>query len=186
MSPSASDPNLLAVLQVSLLLAFLITTGALMTLALRGRLRVRPIRFSWYGGGPVILWPGAFLFVVLVLTVYAAFEHDYRLLSLGAGYTVGALCWCLAVRMSQAILVTDEQLIRSLYDPGEILVWREVEDFFVTPDGRKNQYVFFFREATGQRGRFEVAVPVSQDLRFRKLVSRLVEHRDMHSIAAYG
>ncbi|MEZ4700455.1 MAG: hypothetical protein R2834_09000 [Rhodothermales bacterium] len=178
---------MLAVLQMSLLVAFLLATGALMTLAALNRLRVRPIRFSWYRGRSFIFWPGGFLFVVLILTVYAAFEQDYRLMGLGLGYTLGALCWCLAVRMSCAVMVTDFRLIRSLGDPRDVLDWQRVEDFFVTAGERSQQYVFFFRDDYGQRMRFELDVPRAHEERFRKLVSRLVENRDMHTIAqAFG
>jgi hypothetical protein len=183
MNASASLPNVLPVVQALLLLAFLSTTGALMTISVANRLRIRPIRFSWYGGRPFIFWPGAFLFVVLVLTVYAAFEQDYRLMGLGGGYTLGALFWCLAIRMSRAVLVTDRGLIRSISSPRDVLDWNAVEDFFVLERQRTHQYVFFFRNGEGRRLRFELDVPDEHEARFRKLVSRFVENRDMSSIA---
>ncbi len=187
MIPSAFIPNVLAVLQVTLLVSFLVATGALMAISVTNRLRVRPIRFSWYGGRSFFFWPGGFLFIVLVLTVYAAFEEDYRLMGLGSGYTLGALSWCLAVRMSRAVLVTDYRLIRSIHDCRDTLEWGRVEDFFVTPGDRSNQYVFFYRDDDGRRSRFELVVPRAHEDRFRKLVTRLVENRDTQPIErAFG
>ena len=145
------------------------------------RVRIRPVRLMWYAGifRHGYVWSIGFLMLVIGGIFYAGFVKDGIYLYLGLGYLVGAVFWCVAMRLSSATIVTDFALIRQNGKAGRILSWSQVSDFFVRREGKRWLYVFFYLDENGLRSRFEVRVPEAYRHVFQRMVHQHVERGKM-------
>ena len=168
-------------IHIALLATFVLVTSGLMVAAVLDRMRVRPVRLMWYSRA--ILsgygWSVVFLALIVGVIIYAGVVRDDLYLYLGIGYLIGAICWCAALRLSSATVVTDFALIRNAGRSANVLTWSQVVDFFVRREGNKLLYVFFYLDADGRRSRFEIQVPQAYHSIFNRMVYQYVEKNKM-------
>ncbi len=164
---------------ILLLLLFVGVTSALMAGSMINRVRIQPVRMIWYRRG---IWSGlgwSTLFLVLFLSavVYAGIVDNSFYLFLGLGYLAGGVCWCVAMRLSSATIITDFAVVRNTSTCGNVLCWNQVVDFFVHDKGKMLKYTFLYINQEGIHERFEVQVPRAYQHMFNRMVYRCVEKR---------
>ena len=109
-----------------------------MTGAVKSRMRVQPVRMIWYRQGMFsgVHWPMLFMTIFLGAVIYAGIVDNSFYLFLGIGYLAGGICWCVAMRLSAATIVTDFVIIRNMSSCDNVLCWSQVIDFLCTTKGR--------------------------------------------------
>ena len=153
------------------------------------RMRVTGVRIVWHRPWFVgrASWPAAFMLLMAVGLFYAFFASRILAANLLLGYLAGAICWCTAIRLSRAVLVTSDLLVTRLGKPDGYLYWRQVSDYFIVHMGRYSKAVFLFNNSDGTRSRLELKVPAEQVHHFSQLVNRFVDKRHLSQPAkAYG
>lgn len=153
----------------------------LMATAVADRVRIRPIRLMWYNRTFKAGYIASILFQCVVLggIVYAGIVRDLMYLYLGLGYLAGSICWCAAMRLSSATLITDFVIVRHAGHTRSTICWSQVVDFFVRPEGNKMLYVFLYTGEHGERSRFELRVPKAYRHVFERMVYQNVEKKRM-------
>ncbi|MEM8488587.1 MAG: hypothetical protein AAF564_23770 [Bacteroidota bacterium] len=143
------------------------------------RMRVQPVRMIWYRRGVFsgVRWPGLFMAIFLGAVIYAGIVDSSFYLFLGLGYLAGGVCWCVAMRLSAATIVTDFVIIRNMSSCGNVLCWNQVVDFFVREKGAALQYTFLYVDDEGCHARFDVEVPHTYNRIFNRMVSRSIEKK---------
>jgi hypothetical protein len=175
-----AEIEILRLLQVALLLAFLGVTGLFLTLSIVNRRRMDRVLVSVPVGGVFGVPISPILFVAVLLCVLVAGILAGSSVSplLIFGYIVGAILWGVATQLSTSIRVFDFGIVRGLIDRNAYLPWSRVEDYFVRDPGRRcTVYVFLFRDETGRQRRFEVRVPRSHLVEFSEVVDDILESR---------
>jgi len=174
---------------ILLLTVFVIVTSVLMVAAVMNRLRIRPIRMMWHGQGFLqgYGWSSLFLMIVVVIVTYAGMVENQLYLYLGLGYLTGGICWCAAMRLSSATLVTDYAVFRNTNKMNCALGWSQVVDFFVQERKGRTHYIFLYVDDEGRQRRFEVPVPRAYQAMFNAMVHRhVVQHTLSSPERAYG
>lgn len=172
-----------------MLLLFISVTSVLMVAAVINRMRVQPVRMIWYRRGVFsgLGWSTLFLFIFVGAIIYAGVLEQRFYLVLGLGYLIGGVCWCVAMRLSSATIITDFAVIRNTSTCGNVLCWNQVADFFVHDKGHVLQYTFLYTNNEGTHARFEVEVPRAYHRFFNRMVYRCVERKKSFMPAqAYG
>ena len=168
---------------------FVSVTTVLMAGAIINRLRIQPIRMIWYGQGfrSGFGWSTLFLGIFLAAVVYAGIAENSFYLFLGIGYLAGGICWCVAMRLSSASIVTDFAVIRNMSSCGNAMCWNQVVDYFVHDRGKSLQYTFLYVNRDGAHARFDVQVPRAYKRNFNRMIFRCVEKKRAYlSEEAYG
>ena len=181
----ALSSDLLALLDLLFLCAFLGVGSTLMLVTLIHRQRVRDVVLSWLRPHHTPAWIAALaLSAVLVLVCMTLQQgHTAQAVRL-AGYAVGSAFFFVVALLSGTTLATRHALIKNVnrrWQPGssdvQMLPWQAVRDYFVRETKRgAYRYVFFFVK-NGQRARFEVVVPPAYAKDFGRLVGRQVDRR---------
>jgi len=174
------ETDILKLLQVFLLLAFLGVTGLFLILSVIHRRRLLGVLVSvptgtFFGipARPVVF--AAVLLAILGAGILAGATVSPFLI---AGYILGAVCWGAATHISTTILVFDYGLVTGLIDRDASLLWNRVEDYFCRDKNRfQDLYVFFYRDERGKQRRFEVAVPRAYVTEFSQVVDDILETR---------
>ncbi len=164
---------------IILLLLFVGATCLLLVGAVKSRMRIQPVRMIWYrrglfsGAG----WPALFMAIFLGAVVYAGIVNNGFYLFLGLGYLAGGVCWCVAMRLTAATIVTDFAVIRNMNKCDNVLCWSQVVDSFVREKGDVWQYTFLYIDDDGHHARFDVDVPHTYKRIFNGMVSRSIEKK---------
>ena len=153
----------------------------MMVTAIINRIRIRPVRMTWYNCTVFRGVGRSLMLVLLMLSVvaYAGITEHSHYLYLGIGYMTGGVCWLIASRVSAATIVTDFAVIRNTSKKGNVLGWNQVTDFFIHETDSVFRYVFLYRQKDGRQGRFELTVPSAHQGPFKEVVRRRVEKRTL-------
>lgn len=172
--------EILELLQVVLLVAFLAVTGLFLALAVVNRRRMHGVLVS-VPMGPLFglpVRPIAFVGVLLCILLAGILAGASISPLLLVGYVVGAALWGLATYLSTSIFVFDFGIVRGLIDRDAYLPWGIVEDYFCHEANRHRVlYVFLYRDDTGRQRRFEVRVPRLHVVEFSQVVDDILESR---------
>ncbi len=143
------------------------------------RKRIQPVRMMWHRKSTLygFRWSSVFLLIFVSAVIYAGVVDDIFYLFLGFGYLAGGICWCVAMRLSSATIITDFAVIRDTRKCGNVLCWNQVVDFFVHDKGHTIQYIFLYVNPEGVHSRFEVQVPLTYKKVFDRIVYRCVEKK---------
>jgi hypothetical protein len=175
--PAAAD--VLSVLHLLLLSAFVGGTSVAMLVALIQRLRVtRPV-LVWRTG-PITGMPlGPLLFLVLVGAGLggATWMGQSVPPSAWIGYPAGGLFWFVATWLARSIVVTEYGIIHDVTRIHRAVAWNQVVDYFETTRGRQPHVVFFYRDHDGTRSRLDLPVAAAQVEAFRALVQQKLDAR---------
>lgn len=171
--------KLILTAHIVLLLLFVIATTALLVAAVLNRMRIQPVRMIWYRRGLLsgFGWSSLFLCIFVSAIIYAGITQDSLYLFLGLGYLAGGICWCVAMRLSSATIITDFALIRDTSRCGNVLCWNQVVDFFVHDRGSMLQYTFLYADEDEKRARFDMMVPRTRERAFARMVDRSVARK---------
>jgi hypothetical protein len=164
---------------IVLLLLFVTVTAVLLMAAVVNRLRIQPARMIWYHKGLIsgIGWSSLFLVMFVGAIIYAGITENSLYLYLGLGYLIGGICWCVAMRLSSATIITDFAIVKDTSKCGNVLCWNQVVDFFIHDKGRTLQYTFLYVNNEGVHARFDVQVPHTYQRGFSNMVHRCVERK---------
>lgn len=174
---------------ILLLSVFVLVTSVLLATAVMNRLRIHPVRLMWYGEAfwQASGWPALFLLFVIAFVTYAGMIDDAFYLYLGLGYLTGGVCWCAAMRLSSATLITDYAIFCNTRKANCALGWSQIVDFFIQDRKGRTCYIFLYADDEGRHGRFEVPVPDGYLDRFNAMVHRHIASRTLSSPErAYG
>ena len=164
---------------IVLLLLFVSVTVVLLIAAVVNRVRIQPARMIWYQKGLMSGFGWSMLFLVMFLgaIVYAGVTENSYYLYLGLGYLAGGICWCVAMRLSSATIITDFAVVKDTSKCGNVLCWNQVVDFFIHDKGRMLQYTFLYVNNEGLHARFDVQVPRTYQRSFNNIVHRSIERK---------
>lgn len=180
--PTLAD--VLPVLHLTLLSAFVGVASVSMLATLISYLRIRRPLMAWRRG-PFRGFPlGPALFTIAVSTglVYAWWTGYPVRPSLLIGYPAGGLFWCIGAFFSQSVLVTHYGVIYDINRISRSIAWGQIVDYFVVEDEGGRRYVFLYQDTeTSQRGRFELRVPADQAESFHDIVEAKLDARFSHS-----
>lgn len=181
--PALAD--VLPVLHLTLLSAFVGVASVSMLATLISYLRVRRPLMAWRRGAlrGFPLGPALFTTAVSAGLFYAWFTGHPVRPSLLIGYPAGGLFWCIGAFLSQSVLVTHYGVIHDINRISRSIAWGQVVDYFAVEDERgARRYVFLYQDAeVPQRHRFELRVPVDQVEDFRAIVKAKLDARFAHS-----
>lgn len=124
-----------------------------------------------------VRWPILFMAIFLGAVIYAGIVDNSFYLFLGLGYLAGGVCWCVAMRLSAATMVTDFVIIRNMSSCDNVLCWSQVIDFFVHDKGSMLKYTFLYVDGDGRHARFDVDVPHTYKRIFNQMVLRSIEKK---------
>lgn len=169
--------ELLSVLHLALLSAFVGVASLSMLLTLISYMRVRRMLLSWRLGR-VPLGPACFLAVVFGGLTYALWQGHAIRPSVLVGYPAGGAFWFVAAYLARSVVVTDYGIIHDVNRISQAIAWRQVVDYFTVDAERGVRYVFFYTEE-GRRPcyRLEVTVPAGCAETFRRVVEDKLETR---------
>ncbi len=177
--------ELLSVLHLALLSAFVGIASLSMLLTLISHIRVRRILLSWRGGRwyGVPLGPACFLLVAVGGLVYALAQGYAIRPSVLIGYPAGGAFWFVAAYLARSVIVTDYGIIHDVNRLSQAVAWGQIVDYFAVEAKRGMRYVFFYVEdGRRRRHRLEVTVPAARAAVFRHIVEAKLETRFAFSL----
>lgn len=163
-----------------LLSGFVSVAALLMLVTICNRRRIEHVMLTWRTGrvGGLPIWPSLFIGLVLVFLACALATDQPLHPAIFAGYVAGGICWFVAVYLSQTVFVTECGLVADVNHVRGAVSWGEVIDYFdASQDASGRAYVFLYRDADGQRRRFEVSVPAHCEEQFRAIVTEKLDLR---------
>ncbi len=176
----SAEIEILKLLQIALLIAFLGVTGLFLALSVVNRRRMDGVLVSIPVGGlfGLPVRPVVFLGVLVGILVAGILSDSSVSPLLISGYIFGAILWGAATYLSTSVFVFEFGIVRGLIDRNAYLPWSRVEDYFCHDVNRRRiVYVFLFRDETGRQRRFEVLVPRSHLMEFSEVVDDILESR---------
>ena len=176
--PTTAD--VLAVLHLALLAAFIGVASLSMLLTLISHLRVRRALLSWQQGRwrGIPFGPTCFLVASFIGLGYALTQGHPVRPSVLVGYPAGGAFWFVAAYLARSVLVTEYGLIHDINRISQAVAWSQIVDYFVVEAEQEARYVFFYRESGGgQRHRLELTVPASRVDAFQQIVHQKLEAR---------
>jgi hypothetical protein len=171
--------DVLSVLHLALLSAFVGVTAISMIVALASRLRIQRTLLTWRSG-PLTSFPlGPSLFLLLVGAgfVYCGWTGQEVPASVVVGYPAGGLFWFVAAWLSRSLVVTEYGIIPDVGQIRRAVAWGQVVDYFRTSRNGVPHYVFFYLDDDGARQRLDLPVPASVDGEFQAIVSQKLDAR---------
>lgn len=172
--------ELLPIVHLALLAAFVGVASVFMLTALISHLRVRRTKLTWRTGllRGVPLGPALFTLAVSSGLVYAWTTGYPVKLPLLVGYPAAGLFWCIGAFLSRSVLITDYGIIHDINRISQAVAWGQIVDYFVAEDGGQLRYVFLYRdENRSQRRRLELRVPAHRAEAFHELVTAKLDAR---------
>lgn len=165
--------ELLSVLHLVLLSAFVGIASLSMLLTLISYVRVRRMLLSWRRGrlGGVPLGPTCFLLIALGGLIYALAQGHAIRPSVLIGYPAGGAFWFVAAYLARSVIVTDYGIIHDINCISRAVAWRQIVDYFTVDTKRGKRYVFLYAEDDERpQYRLEVMVPAVHVDAFQRLV----------------
>lgn len=156
--------ELLSVLHLVLLSAFVGVASLSMLLTLISHMRVRRMLLAWRGGrfGGVPPGPTCFLIVALGGLIYALMQGHAIRPSVLVGYPAGGAFWFVAAYLARSVIITDYGIIHDVNRISQAIAWGQIVDYFTVDVKRGVRYVFFYVEDDRRvRYRLEMTVPAA-------------------------
>lgn len=174
--PSPAD--VLHVLHLVLLSAFVVVTSVSMLLSLVSRVRIRRPLLVWRDGPfrGIPLGPSLFLAFVATGCIAALATNTSLSLPVWIGYPIGGFFWWVAAWLGRSVVVTEYGVIHDLSRISTAVPWGQVTDYFVTERNGSPHYVFFFTNDDG-RHRLDLPVPASAAPAFDAVLARKLDAR---------
>lgn len=172
--------ELLSVLHLVLLAAFVGIASLSMLLTLISHMRVRRLLLAWRGGRfyGLPLGPACFLLVAFGGLIYALAEGHAIRPSVLIGYPAGGAFWLVAAYLARSVIVTEYGIIHDVNRMGQAVAWRQIADYFTVRTKRGVRYVFFYTEDDRRhQERLEVTVPAARAEAFRHIVASKLKAR---------
>lgn len=172
--------EILSVLHLLLLSAFIGVASVTMLATLVSHLRVRCTLLTWRRGRFHGLPVGPVLFTVIVSAGLAyAWGRGYVIPpSILIGYPAGGIFWCIAAFLARSVIVTEYGIIQDLNRISQAVAWGQIVDYFVASDEGRERYVFLYMDAEGmRRRRLELEVPEVHVDDFRAIVEAKLDAR---------
>ena len=173
--------QLLSVLHLVVLTAFVGLASVYMLMSLISYLRVRRPLMTWSGRvrwwaspvGPALIAVGA---TGGMGTAWAAGTEVPA--SAAIGYPAGALFWAVGAHLARTTVVTEYGLLPDINRISRAVSWGQVVDYFARSRGQYTCYVFLYETApSADRQRLELHVPVGQAAAFRDVVEAKLDAR---------
>lgn len=172
--------DLLSIIHLTLLAAFIGIASLSMLLTVISHLRVRRMLLSWQGGRwyGIPIGPACFLAATLIALSYALMQGYPVRPSVLVGYPAGGAFWLMAAYLARSVVVTEYGIIHDINRISQAVAWGQVVDYFTVDADRGVRYVFFYTEDDDpQRHRLEVTVPPSRAEAFHRLVEAKLNAR---------
>ncbi len=176
--------DVLPVLHLTLLTAFVGVASVFMLSALISYLRVRRPLMAWRRGRlrGFPLGPALFTTAVSSGLLYAWWTGSPVEPSLLIGYPAGGVFWCIGAAVSRSILVTHYGVIYDINRISRAVAWGQIVDYFAVEDEGARRYVFLYQNTEAdERGRFELRVPADQVDDFQSIVAAKLDARFAHA-----
>jgi hypothetical protein len=172
--------DLLSIIHLALLAAFIAVASLSMLLTLISHLRVRRMLLSWQDGRfyGIPLGPTCFLVATFVGLGYALMEGQAVQPSVLVGYPAGGAFWLVAAYLARSVVITEYGIIHDINRISQAVAWGQIVDYFTVDADRGVRYVFFYAEAgDAQRYRLEITVPTARADAFQRLVEAKLDAR---------
>jgi hypothetical protein len=172
--------NLLAIVHLTLLAAFVGVASLSMLLTVISHLRVRRMLLSWRGGRwyGIPVGPTCFLVATLIGLGYVVIQGQPVRPSVLLGYPAGGAFWLVAAYLARSVIVTEYGIIHDINRISQAVAWAQIVDYFTVDADRGVRYVFLYTEENGpQRHRLEVTVPAARADAFQRLVEAKLNAR---------
>lgn len=174
--PASAD--VLSVLHLLFLSAFVGVTSVSMLVALISRMRIQRTLLVWRTG-PMTGFPvGPSLFLAAVGAGFAvAVWNDVSLApSVWIGYPAGGLFWLVATWLARSVVITEYGIIHDVSRISRAVAWGQVVDYFTTTRNGTPHFVFFYMEEDA-RHRLDLPVAEPAAPAFQNIVSRKLDAR---------
>lgn len=172
--------DLLSIVHLTLLAAFIGVASLSMLLTVISHLRVRRMVLSWQDG-PLYglpVGPACFLLAALAGIIYALYQGQPVRPSVLVGYPAGGAFWLIAAYLARSVIITEYGIIHDVNRISQAVAWGQIVDYFTVDDERGVRYVFFYTEAgQPERYRLEVTVPAARADAFDRLVTAKLDAR---------
>jgi len=171
--------DVLSVLHLVLLSAFVGVTAISMIVALASRLRIQRTLLTWRHG-PLTsfpLGPSMFLLLVGAGFVYCGWVGQEVPATVVVGYPAGGFFWFVATWLARSIVVTEYGMIPDVSRIRRSVAWGQVVDYVRTTREGQPHYVFFYLDDDGSRERMDLPVPAKVEAEFERIVSRKLDAR---------
>lgn len=149
--------------------------------------QVRQVHLRWLRRWPLL--PTGFLLLVVALGAYAVLKEQPVPIFRLSLYIAGGLGWLGAALVSEQVLVTNYGLIDGLNRHERYVGWGQILDYFPwqDPSGQLRGFAFLFVDKQGKRRRFNLVVPPSRQLAFRRVLMHYLDARfDLTVQRCYG
>jgi hypothetical protein len=175
--PDTAD--VLSILHLVLLSAFVGVTAVSMIVALISRLRIQRTMLAWrYGRITAFpLGPSLFLLLVGAGFVYCGWTGQELPATVVVGYPAGGFFWFVATWLARSIVVTEYGVIHDVSRIRNAVAWGQVVDYFRTTRNGVPHYVFFYLDDDGTRQRLDLPVPDKIEIDFEQIVSQKLDAR---------
>jgi hypothetical protein len=171
--------DLISVLHIVLLFAFVGATSVSMLVALINRLRVKRSLLVWQERTParVPLGPALFLACVAAGLGTAAWVDYFVPAAVVIGYPAGGLFWLVAAWIGRTVVVTEYGIIHDVNRISRAVAWGRIVDYFSTTRNGQPHFVFFYLDDEDRRRRLDLPVPKRRAAAFREAVARKLDAR---------
>lgn len=174
-----ASPDVLSVLHLLVLSAFVGVTSVAMLVALISRLRIQRTLLVWRTG-PVTgipIGPSLFLGLVAAALGYSAWTGVSVPTHVLIGYPAGGLFWFAATWLARSVVVTEYGMIHDVSRISRAVAWGQVVDYFTTHRDGRLLFVFLYLDDDDTRQRLDLHVPETHAGPFHHIVDRKLDAR---------
>lgn len=179
-----ASPDVLFVVHLFVLSAFVGVTSVSMLVALISRVRIQRTLLVWRTG-PLTglpIGPSLFLLVVCGGLAYAGWTGTHVPNHVLIGYPAGGVFWFVATWLARSVVITEYGIVHDVSRISRSVAWGQIVDYVATCRDEQPHYVFFYLDEDDVRRRLDLPLPHTHAASFRGIVARKLDARFQFSV----